>query len=363
MSSRREDGKAKTSAVFSSVKEKASQIRLAQGQRRSEQVELQLARDSIFFDELEDRIAKYKHIVLPPLKQTKKATDKKIIASLLLSDLHFGSMLGPEVAYPYGALEESRRMGSVIQQTIDAFSDQTDYLNVYILGDIIQNQLHDMRDGAPLAAQTAAAIHYLSQTIEQLQVHFPVINIYTSTGNHGRFTSRHKDRATHQKWDSLEQVIYYSLSKVFEKRKGVTVHLNKSHFVCHSVLGHYVFATHGDTVLNVGSPNSSINVKGVEGIVSRVASNFQVHPKLFLCGHTHSPTLHVMNSGARLIMNGALVPSDEYASTQGWIKTTSGQWGWLTSEGKPCYDIQFLEVGRKDDSDKELNKIITPYEY
>jgi hypothetical protein len=47
----------------------------------------------------------------------------------------------------------------------------------------------------------------------------------------------------------------------------------------------------------------------------------------------------------------------------GWLTSTSGQWGWLTSETKPCYNTQFLEVSNKDDTNKELNKVITPYEY
>lgn len=362
MSSRRDEKRSRASSVYSSVKEKASEIKLAEGYKRHGKVEDQLARDALFFDELESRIAGIKHLTLPPIKQ-KKADNKKVVASLLLSDLHFGSMLGPEVAFPYGAVEESRRMGAVVQQTVEHFGDVADQLNLYVLGDVIQNQLHDMRDGAPLAAQVAAAIHYLTQTIEKLNETFPVIHVYTSTGNHGRFTSRHKERAVHQKWDSLEQVVYYSLSKVFEKRKSVTVHLNKQHYTCHSVLGHYVFATHGDTIMNVGSPNNTINVKGVESIINRISANFQQKPKLFLCGHTHSPLFHVMNSGARLLMNGALVPSDEYAATLGWLTTTSGQWGWLTSESKPCFNVQFLEVNQKDDHNAELNKIITPYDY
>lgn len=362
MSSRRDEQRVRAASVYSSVKEKASEIKQSEGHKRHGRVEDQLARDALFFDELDSRLANYKHLTLPALKQ-KKAENTKVVASLLLSDLHFGSMLGQEVAFPYGALEESRRMASVVEQTIAYFGDETDHLNLYILGDVIQNQLHDARDGAPLAAQVAAAIHYLTQTIQRLHATFPVINVYTSTGNHGRFTSRHKERAVHQKWDSLEQVVYYSLSKVFEKCKGITVHLNKQHYTCHSVLGHYVFATHGDTIMNVGSPNAVINVKGVESLINRIASNFQHKPKLFLCGHTHSPLYHVMNSGARLLMNGALVPPDEYAATMGWLTSTSGQWGWLTSETKPCYNTQFLEVSNKDDANKELNKVITPYEY
>jgi hypothetical protein len=71
----------------------------------------------------------------------------------------------------------------------------------------------------------------------------------------------------------------------------------------------------------------------------------------------------VMGTGARLIMNGALVPSDEYSQTQGWFSTTSGQWAWLTSEECPSYDIRFLEVSKKDDADKTLNEVISAYDY
>jgi hypothetical protein len=353
----------KRKSVYENVKEVAAEIKLRDGIKKNDKVSDQLARDLIFFDELDARLDKLVGSIkyTKPVKMTKGKM--KTVANLLLSDLHFGSMLGPEVMYPYGSLEESRRFGSVISQTVNGYSERADHINVYLMGDIIQNQLHDVRDGAPLAAQASAAIHYLTQGLAQLANSFSKVDVYCSTGNHGRFTSRHSSRATHQKWDSLEQVIYYAVSKVFSKSKNVSVHLNKNHYVMHDVLGHTVFATHGDTVMEVGSPNKVISVKGVEANISRISSNFQKKPSVFLCGHTHSPLVHVMGTGARLIMNGALVPSDEYSQTQGWFSTTSGQWAWLTSEECPSYDIRFLEVSKKDDADKTLNEVISAYDY
>lgn len=364
MASTKEEQQKKARALYVSVAERAQQIRLRDGQKRSDKVMNKLSEESLFFDELENRLSEaLKGWKRPSVAKTpSKKSDP--FANLLLTDLHFGSMLGSEVIFPYGALEESRRMASVVQQTIDAYGKQTNKLNLYLLGDIIQNQLHDARDGAPLAAQACAAISILSQAISGLETVFDnEINVYCSTGNHGRFTSRHHGRAVHQKWDSLEQVVYYSLSKMFEGSKVVKFHLNKSHYIQHSVAGHSIFATHGDTVMNVGSPNKSINVRGVESILARLKGNFDHSVKVFLCGHTHSPMVLPMSNGTYLIMNGALVPSDEFASTQGWLTTATGQWGWLTNEKRAAYDFRLHEVGPEQDKDAELNRIIKPYEY
>lgn len=354
----------KASDVYRSVSERAEELKLRDGHKKSAKVVDSLAKDSLFFDELENRLEKtVAKLKFPSGKVSKSPQKGRPVANLLLSDLHFGSMLGTEVVFQYGALEESRRFASVIQQTISSYSAQADAINLYILGDIIQNQLHDARDGAPLAAQACSAIHLLSQGIAHLGESFKQVDVYCSTGNHGRFTSRHHDRAVHQKWDSLEQVIYYALARMFASHKRVRIHVNKSHFITHVTSGHHVFATHGDTIMNVGSPNKSINVKGVEGMLSRLNTNLDNKIKLFLCGHTHSPTIHVMNNGTMLIMNGALVPSDEFAATQGWLTTTSGQWGWLNDEKAAAYDLRFMKVGPEQDKLAELNKIITPYEY
>lgn len=354
---------AKSKDLYAAVKEVASEIKLREGHKKNEKVTNQLARDLLFFQELDERLGSFGLAAKIPKIIAPKKNNSKAVSSLLLSDLHFGSMLGPEVMYPYGAVEESRRLASVVNQHINTFSGKADKLNLYLLGDIIQNQLHDVRDGAPLAAQTAAAIHLLSQTIVLLASSFNKVEVYCTTGNHGRFTSRHKERATHQKWDSLEQVIYYSLYKIFEKTKNVAFHINKLQYVMHEVCGHTVFATHGDTVMEVGSPNRTMSVKGVEGIINRLAGSFPKKPNVFLCGHTHSPMFHVMGNGARLVMNGALVPSDEYSMTHGWFTTTSGQWGWLTDDASPVYDLRFLEVSGKDDKNATLNSIIGPYDY
>lgn len=348
--------------VYSAVAERAKELKLKEGQKRSSKVTDRLSEESLFFDELQFRLEKtLKDWKKPAQVKKPNKAKKQPVANLLLSDLHFGSMLGAEVVFPFGALEESRRLASVVEQTIQAYGEQTDRLNVYILGDVIQNQLHDARDGAPLAAQACAAIDLLGQALQALLRVFPDMNVYCSTGNHGRFTSRHHGRAIHQKWDSLEHVVYFALERMFQG--SAKVHFNKSHFVHSAVSGHEFFATHGDTVLNVGSPNKSVNVRGVEGLLGRLNGNFSNKVKIFLCGHTHSPTMHVMSNGVWLIMNGALVPSDEFAATQGWLTTASGQWGWLTSEQVPVYDTRFHIVGPEQDKNPELNKIISPHDY
>ncbi|NJO65352.1 MAG: hypothetical protein HC836_46850 [Richelia sp. RM2_1_2] len=119
--------------------------------------------------------------------------------TLVLSDLHIGSDIDSSEtgSVPYGKVEEARRLAYVVSETIEykkQYKNQT-HLEVLIIGDIIDGLLHDARSGAVLAEQFARAIHLLSQAITQLALVYPTVAVRCATGNHGRNTARHKERA------------------------------------------------------------------------------------------------------------------------------------------------------------------------
>ena len=196
-----------------------------------------------------------------------------------------------------------------------------------LLGDIIQNQLHDPRDGAPSAEQCGRAIHLLTQAIGQFSASFPSVEVFCNTGNHGRNTGRHHGRAVNQKWDSLETIVYYAIREACKNLKNVKFTIPKTPYVVYEVFGKKIFATHGDSVLNVGYPGKAINTGRLETQVNRFNASLSDKDEysVLVVGHVHTASITHLSNGAVTITNGALVPVDEYAVSIGLMETTSGQ--------------------------------------
>lgn len=312
-----------------------------------------------------------KDIKLAKIKEYKVSSKKEKISrelNLVLSDLHIGSDIDGDTTgeLNFGKVEESRRLARIIRETIEYKSEHRENtrLNVLLLGDIIQNQLHDQRDGAPLAEQAARAINLLSQALAQLSANFREVRVFCNTGNHGRNTGRHHDRAVNQKWDSIETIIYYSLKQTMSSLKNITVEIPKTPYIAYEVFGKKVFATHGDTVLSPGYPGSSIKTGVIQNQINRINAslNDQNEYAVFICGHVHVASVTHLSNGAVMLTNGSLVPVDEYAVSIGMTETANGQYIFESVSGFPVGDCRYIKVSDKDDEDKSLDLIIKPFE-
>lgn len=288
--------------------------------------------------------------------------------NLTLSDLHFGADISAkETGYlDYGTVEESRRFAEVIKQTIDykPHYRQITELNVNLLGDIIQHKLHDAQDAAPVSEQICRAIHLLTQGFAQLAENFAIVNVYCATGNHGRDLNRHHKRATSGKWDSVETIIYYALQKCLSNYKNLKFNIPKTPYLVYDVLGHKIFATHGDTVLSVGNPGKSINITSIENQINRINASMKDSEeiKIAIVGHTHCASVSNLNSGTVLVTNGSLPPADQYAVSLGYLENRASQTIFEITKAHPLGDLRFVRVGKDTDKDTSLDKIIKPYE-
>jgi predicted phosphodiesterase len=303
-----------------------------------------------------------------PVKYCGKRSHKKAkrVENIVLSDLHFQSLIDPEECpIGYGAIEESRRLGKVAEQVADykrQYRKDTK-LVIHLLGDIIQGTLHDARDGAPLAWQQAAAIHYIVQFIMFQSAQFPSVEVYCASGNHGRNKQRHHDRAVHQKWDSHETTIYYAVKTAILNAgiKNVKFVIPKTPYYVVDVFGKKIFGTHGCTVFKSGYPGHSINVKALShqllkwNEAKHVGGPFD----LVVVGHIHVPAQVRLPEGS-IITNGALVPSDPFAVSIGSPSNVCGQWLFESTKDHVVGDSRFIVVDGAE-NDASYNKIITPF--
>jgi len=288
--------------------------------------------------------------------------------NLTLSDLHFGSdTKTSETGFQsYGRLEESRRLATIIQQTIDykpQYRKDT-ILCVNLLGDLIQHKLHDPQDAAPMAEQVCRAIHLLSQALAQLAENFPRVEVHCATGNHGRDMNRHVKRATSGKWDSVETVIYYALVKILSKYKNVKFHIPKTPFAVYEVFGHKIFATHGDTVLKPGNPGKSLNISGLENQLNKINATLKDSDeiKVAIVGHTHVASVSILTNGTFMVTNGALPPIDQFCVSIGILEGVSSQTLFEMTKDHAVGDIRFILVGLDNDRNAALDKIVQPWD-
>jgi len=351
----------RNAAIKALLDEMAVEERASSEKKLAKKTATTLAKEHVFLDALEDRLSSILKGKINVAHASRKPTGTTSESHLVLSDLHFGALLGREVLSPYGAKEEARRFASVVQQACQ-LSGNSGKLHVHLIGDVIQNQLHDPRDGAPLADQVAAAIHLLVQGIGVLAATYNQIEVHCSSGNHGRNTARHHERATHQKWDSVEQIIYFSLKTALAHVKNVKINVSKQQFYTIKSMGHTIFGTHGDTVMSVGSPGKSVNSRNIESLINRFCAAVG-KIDLFVMGHLHMGTYLSFSNGSSVMVNGALIPSDEYAVTIGYLQNSCCQLFWQTDTQRAVYNFNKLFISSKDDKNPTLDSIIKAYDY
>lgn len=330
-------------------------------------LEANIGSRDVVIDQITDAV---KGLKLPKLKEFKPKSKQKISRAVnaILSDLHIGSDIKKAETgqLDFGRVEEARRLAKITEEIVNykpQYRAETE-LNLFLLGDNIQNQLHDPRDGAPGAEQIARCTYLLYQSIAHLSQNYPQVNIYCSSGNHGRLTSRHKTRAVNQKWDSIETTIYYSLKLIFDKQKNVKFNIPLTPFVVANVLGKKMFATHGDTVLKPGYPNKAIKVGSLEEQINKINATLPDTQEysVFMVGHVHVGSITHLANGSVMITNGCMVPSDEFAVSIGLLENTCGQYIFESVPGYPVGDCRFIKITNEDDKNSKLDNIIKPFE-
>jgi hypothetical protein len=337
--------------------------------QRNRVVSVAATRERLFLQDFNNIVESvFKDKVIPSKYALAPHKEKKSRAlNLVLSDLHFHSMLDPrEVPMPYGKHEEARRLAAVILQTAEHKRDHREetVLHVHIIGDIIQGQLHDARDGAPLAEQCGAAIYLLSQAVSYLSSKFTQVQVHCTPGNHGRNTMRHQERATNQKWDSIETIIYSGIKAAMRSLPNVTVEIPYTPYYSVDLFGSRAFFTHGDTVLNPGYPGKTIDVAGVRKQINEINARLTAENRyqLFAVGHVHVGSVTHLPGGAIFMSNGCLIPPDAYALSIGIMDTSCGQWLFESVKGHVLGDHRFISVDENTDKDAGLEKIIKPFD-
>jgi hypothetical protein len=355
--------------VHDYLREKAEELKTSNKASIDKKVAVATARDLLVIEELDKTLSKVfsKGWCCPPKYTGKrKHTPYKRIVNVILSDLHIGAHLDPaECPLEYNTLQESRRLGRVAQQVADY---KTEYrgesrLIIHVLGDIIQGMLgHHARDGEPLTYQFAAALHYFVQFILFAAQNYPSVEIDMVPGNHGRNIAVHPDRAIHQRWDSIENMLYLAI-KPAVLNSGVTnciFNIPKTPYYVAQLFDAKLFGNHGDVGLKPGYVGKTIQVANLEKQIYKWNSARHIGGpfRIFVVGHLHTATMISLPGNVTLLTNGCLVPPDPFALSVGASDNTCSQWLFESTEKHPMGDGRCIIVdGAEDDS--SYNDIIS----
>jgi hypothetical protein len=278
------------------------------------------------------------------------------------SDLHLGANLDARSnPIPFRAVEEARRFEYIVRQVLDykpQYRSNSEHVCV-INGDVIDGMLlHDQRAGIPLTEQKAVFWHFFTTYLGLAAQQFPRVRVICQPGNHGRNIARHPGRATEDKWDGIEWDMYYALKQMCSGLPNVTFDLPFQAVSVLDLYGQFILVTHGDTEVKLRDPDSG--AKDNASIMDRINAT-QLYGVTFargMAGHFHKE-----RQGPWWLFNAALVPPNGHARAEGYIGEPCGQLIFEAVEGYPVGDMRPVKVGRSQDHDEQLGKLITPFRF
>lgn len=295
---------------------------------------------------------------------------RSVVAAI--SDTHFGCVIENKEMHglnEYNWTVAARRMALYMEQIVNYKTDhrQDTDLVIQLNGDIIAGMIHNQEWAVDLLTlQFSGTVHLLSQAISYVAQHYPQVKVVCTPGNHGRAMHKaDKGRATTQKWDSYENMIYVSLREIFAKsHKNVSFVIPESPFLVYKVQGHNVLQTHGDTVIKVGNPGNMLNMGSINSQINELNSSELIKPEekiaVVSVGHVHVPTIQTLQNGCSLIINGCLSGTDPFAQSIGIFSNNPAQVIFESTEEYPVGDMRIIHV-KGADSQERLDKIINPF--
>ena len=266
---------------------------------------------------------KFKLYPVPKTKIT-KTTSRTIIAHL--SDTHYGSIVKKN---HNGGINEydntiaARRTAYFFWQIAEYAKPNIESTNLVLLinGDIFAGVIHDAEGVELLSQQFKMVITILGQGITYLANKFQNVSVRVTSGNHDRTViEKDKGRAIVNKFDSYATMAYLSLQRELKQYKNISFHIDEKPFLDFKVFDYRIYATHGDTMFNVGVPSKNIKMNEISAQINRINNSDLVKDKkfdMFFLAHMHTPVVTTAEGGEYVFINGSLIGLDSFAQSIG----------------------------------------------
>lgn len=335
--------------------------------RAARLVTIQAAREALFLRSFIARATPMFHGKIRPSGFALRTppADLKRINNLHVSDLHVGARLSLE-EFPVASNPtlEARRIGAMTLETAEFKSQHREQtaLHVYLNGDLIAGLLRHSNavEEDPLTEQFTRVLHMLAQMLGYLAKHYPSIRVFCQSGNHGRNIQVHPGRATAQKWDSFETMIYVALKLACAALPNVMFEIPKTPYCAVPLFDNWALQTHGDTLINAGNPSKKLDVDSILKQINAINASkvYGHHFSVVIIGHVHT-SVQLDFAGGTLIVNGAATPPNGFALSGGYYPACA-QWLWESTAEHPVGDSRMIRLGASVDNDPTFERVITP---
>lgn len=298
-------------------------------QARKAKIDIETVKSEIFKlrDEFQD----------PPewIIKTKKTKPSAGVATLFLSDLHWGEVVFPSEVNgvnEYNLEIAEKRLYTIVEHAVDLVKNHVTNngypgIIVFLGGDMVSGNIHQELKETNEKPIMPVVLHLgerLTQVLRTLADEFKNVHIAGVYGNHGRNTM--KPTAKQSAFESFDWLIYRMLMWKLDDDKRFTWNIPEGSDAFQEVYGHKYLLTHGD---QFRGGDGMIGALGpiIRGDHKKRSRNAQIDLDYdTLCmGHWHQ-----LVQMQRVIVNGSLKGYDEYAYKGNFPYEPPRQALWLT---------------------------------
>jgi hypothetical protein len=286
-----------------------------------------------------------------------------------ISDVHVGAHIDPDevVGSRYNYQIAARRLGLLAHQVAHYKRDRRGDapLRLVFNGDLIESDLHGEPGIDLLVNQFDGARQIFTHLIDYLRGFYPRIRVEHASGNHDRTFWRNPGRAMNAKYDSLSTMMMRAIEAVFRDCPDVSFNIPKTPYAAWEMCGKRFLATHGDTVIQAGTPSKSIQLDKIYGQIWRFEASEAAGGRFdaVMIGHLHFPTLVRVPGRAPhafLNINGSVVGRSAWTQAMGFAAGPPSQCFWETTSEHAIGDFRIADLDRADDDPRWDAVIPTP---
>jgi hypothetical protein len=307
--------------------------------------------------------------ITPPRRGVPRSgpVDREICVHI--SDVHIGAHIDPDevIGSRYNYQIAARRLALLAYQVAHYKRDRRGDapLRLVFNGDLIESDLHGEPGIDLLVNQFDAARQVYTSLIDYLRGYYPRIRVEHASGNHDRLFWRNPGRAMNAKYDSISTMMMRSIEAVFRDCPDVTFNIPKTPYAAWEMCGKRFLATHGDTVIQAGTPSKSVQLDKIYGQIWRFEASEAAGGRFdaILLGHLHFASLFRVpgrSPHAFLNINGSVVGRSAWTQAMGFAAGPPSQCFWETTSEHAIGDFRIADLDRADDDPRWDDVIATP---
>ena len=193
-------------------------------------------------------------------------------------------------------------------------------------GDMVTGSLHDLEKHSNGKAVTESVYEcgmLLAEAIRDLSADFPKLDVYCTSGNHGRLpdAKRMEQKAPLRNWDTL---VYLFAKTALRDLPNVTFEIPDSYSVGYQVEGLNILQGHGHDIKSW----NSIPWYGIDRYVNRISGMEASRSNkidAYIFGHFHRAT-NMPHATGEMFVNGSLIGGTEFSVNGLGVADKPVQW-------------------------------------